>query len=715
MNSLASTNVQKQENRIVSAPSLHVPGSTPHPFTSLPVEIVTEIFFQCLPHDDEECTPSPSVAPLLLCRVSSLWRNAARADPRLWRHLTLNPKHLVKLPSLEPLTRATTRMVEQSIMWLKNSKDLGLDLDVTVPISFWDADFYSSESQLPSPMEVADRWDGFIMPVLVDRGGRLRTLRLDFGAASLLQSFFFEAEDQPHPAMTRLESLTIKGEHLQVADTGDSARLGRGCTLKRFTSASRLKRVAILVKNRIPFPLQLPRDFLPWAQLTHLMITMACSGSFWKYVLAQCVCLEEGYINIEHCIALPEVDCDPPLPECGYIELPRLNTLDVTFHDEYTSAYFEDFRFPQLHKLLVACDFGSGFPTFTWLPPTQSVNFFLQLKNLTSLTLSYQNMTEVEILGLLKHTVLLEDLVLDSYLVDHKTFLRALIVKPDPTAPTSGTSSCSGVSGGTVEGSSSGKMHVDGETAEGNEQQPPLLPKLKTFRFFLEYFADVPPTSFDEEDFLAVMTSRSEVAREVANNLTDEDALSTSKMPVAEEDESMVEDDDDESNSDSNEELESDSADDELDVEMSGSGADLGDDGKDDHMHTAGMTVPPPTPANTVPPTPITPSNRAAPSFDTLLGCGKPPSAAPRRQLPPISKLLLPICHVELSTDAREPCKFRRLESFEAGVERYNREENLKKKRPTVMTSGRTTDFAFKLEFSTPSNWALQDSEPVWF
>lgn len=674
MNSLASTNAQKLTSTISTA---SLAASHVHPFTKLPVEIMSEIFLHCLPTDSELCVPSPSHAPLLLCHVSPFWRHAALADPRLWRRLTLNPKQLQKLSSLEPLCRATKRMEEQSRLWLNNAKDLGLDMDVTVPISFWDAEYFSSESQ-PSPTEVSERWDGFIVPILIEQASRLRTLRLSFGVASLLHSFFFEVEGSPHPAMSRLESLMIKGEHLQVAENGDSTRPGHRSTFKRFASAPRLAKVAILVKHRIPFPLQLPRDFLPWSQLTHLMITMPCSGPFWKFVLPQCDRLEAGYINIEQSIA-PEIDLDPPLPECGYISLPRLKTLDVTFHDEYTSAYFDDFRFPALRKLLVACDFGNGFPTFAWLPPAQNVNFLMQLKYLTSLTLSYQNMTEVELLGLLKYTVQLEDLVLDSYLVDHKTFFQALVVQPD-----SEVGAYRRPGGSILETAGGIKMDEGGDA----EKPSPLLPKLRLFRFFLEYFADVPPTTFDEEDFLAVMTSRSEVAREVANNLVDEPI--TSKLVQEEDDASM--DTDSAAYSD-----ESDSEDD-GDDEM-GDEEDVMIEGPKD-SNAGDVFVPPPS----IFPTPTT-AVGVTPSFAMDALPARPPPA-PRPQLPAISKLILPICQVELSTDARDPSKFRRLESFEAGVGRYQAH---------VAKTPATPEFAFRLDFSSPSNWALQDAEPVWY
>ncbi|KAF8161684.1 hypothetical protein B0H34DRAFT_629819, partial [Crassisporium funariophilum] len=51
---------------------------------SLPVEILTDIFEYCMP---EMPYPDSKSAPLLLCQVTSSWRQIALHLPRLWNHL----------------------------------------------------------------------------------------------------------------------------------------------------------------------------------------------------------------------------------------------------------------------------------------------------------------------------------------------------------------------------------------------------------------------------------------------------------------------------------------------------------------------------------------------------------------------------------------------------------------------------------------------------
>ncbi|KAJ7181591.1 hypothetical protein C8R43DRAFT_1055275 [Mycena crocata] len=66
-----------------------------YPVLTLPHEITSEIFVQCLPSpaDDGENEPrgrpNTSQAPLLLLHVCRTWRAIATATPHLWNHLHL--------------------------------------------------------------------------------------------------------------------------------------------------------------------------------------------------------------------------------------------------------------------------------------------------------------------------------------------------------------------------------------------------------------------------------------------------------------------------------------------------------------------------------------------------------------------------------------------------------------------------------------------------
>ncbi|KAJ7441326.1 hypothetical protein B0H11DRAFT_2096527 [Mycena galericulata] len=59
----------------------------PFPMSRVPPEIISEIFLHCLPFGVD--TPLPSEAPLLLCQISSQWRDIALSTPGLWSEISL--------------------------------------------------------------------------------------------------------------------------------------------------------------------------------------------------------------------------------------------------------------------------------------------------------------------------------------------------------------------------------------------------------------------------------------------------------------------------------------------------------------------------------------------------------------------------------------------------------------------------------------------------
>ncbi|KAJ6448439.1 hypothetical protein C8R45DRAFT_917577 [Mycena sanguinolenta] len=62
-----------------------------YPVLSLPPEIMSQIFVECLPTDDEigDMSPSPGCAPLLLTRVCRQWTDIALSTCQLWSSLCI--------------------------------------------------------------------------------------------------------------------------------------------------------------------------------------------------------------------------------------------------------------------------------------------------------------------------------------------------------------------------------------------------------------------------------------------------------------------------------------------------------------------------------------------------------------------------------------------------------------------------------------------------
>ncbi|KAJ6570808.1 hypothetical protein DFH09DRAFT_1462705 [Mycena vulgaris] len=92
----------------------NVLDSIVYPVLTLPPEITTNIFVQCIPGDP---APSPYTAPLLIAQICRQWRAIAFATPTLWQSITLDYGY-------RPICHCGTLLE----MWLHNSANLPLFL-----------------------------------------------------------------------------------------------------------------------------------------------------------------------------------------------------------------------------------------------------------------------------------------------------------------------------------------------------------------------------------------------------------------------------------------------------------------------------------------------------------------------------------------------------------------------------------------------------------
>ncbi|KAJ4482439.1 hypothetical protein J3R30DRAFT_2174084 [Lentinula aciculospora] len=91
----------------------------------LPMEIMSEIFLQCLPAVDTSSViwrpePHPNQAPLLLTQICRSWRNIAIATPRLWSTLIINASN------------GSSSHAEITKLWLTRSRNVSLTLTLLV-------------------------------------------------------------------------------------------------------------------------------------------------------------------------------------------------------------------------------------------------------------------------------------------------------------------------------------------------------------------------------------------------------------------------------------------------------------------------------------------------------------------------------------------------------------------------------------------------------
>ncbi|KAH6912600.1 hypothetical protein BKA70DRAFT_768550 [Coprinopsis sp. MPI-PUGE-AT-0042] len=461
---------------------------------SLPLEIVQEIFVLALPRDSKATNSTATFAPLRLCHVSSAWRQFAFSEPRIWRSLRLPIQGMERAQSPARVAEVLERLSEIAAFWIDKSGDLGLHLVFYVP-TFMFKLFDSACGIVPlssindkdkhlasSDLQLLDAFGTFVQAVFVDKASRIRELEVRaFSQPSTNCVAAILSRISPH--FERLESVFLQGGRLPIFPCRGEPSMGRSL----FPTAPQLRRIALVfctIGNLPRQPMNLPTDYLPWHQLTHIMIKASRSESWWRTVLLQCKQLENCLMHVERD---SEEDGRTSLTPGSYIELEHLDHLDITFHDECTTLYFHDFLFPVLRYATVACDLGNGDPNLEWLPSSQS-HLGSLFKGLTSLTLSYQKIRSSELLNILRETEGMEELWVDSYLADHKGFLKALTLQPD-------------------------------------QLSRPIIPRLRLFSLYLEYQSEEPPSTFEEEHLLGMMASRNPLVSEVARHLCVKNAV----------------------------------------------------------------------------------------------------------------------------------------------------------------------------------------------
>ncbi|KAF8198462.1 hypothetical protein BJ912DRAFT_951465, partial [Pholiota molesta] len=229
---------------------------------SLPFDILQEIFHLCLPSEDNptlNCQPNPSLAPLLLCHICTLWRTAALRMPFIWKSTTFTIQN-VRHPD-PPFERFNLPKSRKFIAWW--NKHI---LDVAPSLYF------------PSPTS------------------RPGNRRIDFRQLKNSKSILF---NDPFFRAAHGLRLTITNQELD-AICSNQAPFDNLVELRIETFPdSRTPRIALS-----PFPcsprltrLQLSHGdsfegralhIFPWSQLTHLYLPRTISLSSWRTLLQRC-------------------------------------------------------------------------------------------------------------------------------------------------------------------------------------------------------------------------------------------------------------------------------------------------------------------------------------------------------------------------------------------------------------------------------------------
>ncbi|KAJ7153889.1 hypothetical protein C8R43DRAFT_1001434 [Mycena crocata] len=131
------------------------------PIRRLPDDIVQEVFLACLPRH-RNAAMSPEEAPLLLCRICSVWRALALATPMLWASLHVQIAFILQR---EDRMHAVAQ-------WVKRSGGCPLSLSVSGPSP---ADYPSG---LPDP-EADEMAPDLLLGTLLQSASRWRDVALN--------------------------------------------------------------------------------------------------------------------------------------------------------------------------------------------------------------------------------------------------------------------------------------------------------------------------------------------------------------------------------------------------------------------------------------------------------------------------------------------------------------------------------------------------------
>ena len=318
------------------------------PIRRLPVDLLREVFIQCLPRG--HCSPMhASYPPLSLTRVCSSWRSIALSTPRLWAsiHITIpnsappfHPSYIV--PANNPVVSAhtlniMTQRASAAKEWLEKSGACPLDIS------------------LHSWGTVEPTLGGIAIASFLSFSNRWRSLKLTWGHISSNTVADLLAADLPI-----LESFALNGDVTISAHTAfghtTHALLWRNSGLMK---APRLREVSFsqLREDPTTFPLK-------WSQLTSLTL------QYVHWSLPHSLSFKTTFRMLGQCSSLIKCRLELPPPisnvemseELEAVCLPHLKFLAINDGSTDISPYLSTLNLPSLENF-------EFFGTIQWSQP----------------------------------------------------------------------------------------------------------------------------------------------------------------------------------------------------------------------------------------------------------------------------------------------------------------------------------------------------------
>lgn len=277
------------------------------PIRMLPMEVIREIFAQCLEVSNYDYVASISI-PLYLTQVCSSWRIIAINKPDLWTHISVVIENDDNKPGWPAIVK----------LWVERSKEL--------PLSFRIQES-DTHNHLKNPNSVFFR----ALDILTPQSHRWKSVELvnrNFQAVGEIEWFRKLPERREFPV---LESLTLQTRKL---DAKEAARI-----TEMMRASPRLHAVTWMVKTALSMP------FLPWGQLTHLTLIFISSLGEAQNIVRNSPLLQMLDISIQ---LLPS----QPDPEGMTITHTNLRTVYLSCAGNLVPL-FTSFTFPNVSDLTI--------------------------------------------------------------------------------------------------------------------------------------------------------------------------------------------------------------------------------------------------------------------------------------------------------------------------------------------------------------------------
>lgn len=370
------------------------------PISRVPNEILQEIFLLCLPLGARFLRSS---APLLLLQICNLWRSIALSTLDLWSNMAF----------WKPPTSNTDilcyplRFIDR---WISRSQNTTLSLVFERDLTYIHLRIY-------------------VDFILLDHYSKCRHLAIHLRNESAPALTHFV--NLPPASLSHLKSLVLEG-----LDEANFSLPGRGPIITVFRASPKLRSV---MTNGLEFCFSLEHSgvpefdlqVLPWAQLTHLVITDFVRVEIFAIVLAECAGVQFLRVSLDLDAGRP-FDVDQ-WRTTQTVVLPNLKELHISaLGGSHFPSMLNIFQFPGLEYLYFrrSQDITSRSPSdlFSW---EDSDAFTDQLHSLRRLSLVGRVGSTKQVCMLLHKTPNLAQLSLDIW-TDFCEVIPVVFPLPDP-------------------------------------------------------------------------------------------------------------------------------------------------------------------------------------------------------------------------------------------------------------------------------------------